>query len=70
MKTATHHTTAVLQVDDFRKELMLWAEGQALDQNVKAAIADRVGVKEIHKAKAESYTMMMVYLKGMEIVGK
>lgn len=67
-KTATYHTTAVLQVDEFRKDLILWAEGQALDQNVKAAIANRVGVKEIHKAKAESYTMMMVHLRGMEII--
>lgn len=64
----TYKTSAVIEVNEFRKTLILWARNQATGQRTSAAIAHRKGVTDTHNAKAESYDFVAKYLEGMEIV--
>lgn len=65
--TAIFHTSAIAEVNEFRKDLITWVQNQATGQRTSAAIANRKGVADRHNAKAETLDFIVKYLQGMEI---
>lgn len=67
IKSGTYQTSQPVEVNEFKKSLIAWCENQATGQRTQAAIANRKYVTDKHCAKAETYDMIVLYLKGLEI---
>lgn len=68
MKTTTYHTNSPIEINEFKKSLIVWAQNQATGQRVQATIGNTKKFADNHNAKAESYDFIVKYLEGMEIV--
>lgn len=64
----SHKTTAVAEVNEFRKDLIAYFNNQALGQRTQAAIANRRYISDKHLAKAETYEMMVKFLREIEVI--
>lgn len=67
MPTAIYRTRMPREINEFKKDLILWAQNQASGYRTEAALANRQFVINEERAKAESYENMVKYLEGMGI---
>lgn len=58
---------AVVEVNEFKKSLIVWAQNQSTGYRTDAAISNKKYGKERLSAKADSFDFMVKYLQGMEI---
>lgn len=64
--STTH--SSIMEINEFKKSLILWAQNQATGQRTQAAIGNTKKHHDKHTAKAESYDFIVKYLEGMEIM--
>lgn len=75
MPTATFRTSGlyvgsnetIKELNEFKKELILWSQNQATGYRVQASIGKTKHNHDIMTAKADSFDFMSKYLEGMEI---
>lgn len=60
-------TNPVIEVNEFRKTLIVWAQNQSTGYRTQATIGKTKRNANHNNAKADSFDFMVKYLQGMEI---
>lgn len=58
----------ILEINEFKKSIILWAQNQATGHRTQAAIGHTKHHHDKHTAKAETMDFIAKYLEGMEII--
>lgn len=62
-----YHTSAITEINEFKKSLIVWAQNQATGHRTQAAIGNTKKHHDQHTAKSESFDFVAKYLESLEI---